>query len=63
MVLGWTDGASFVPVNFSLMASVKHLIKWVDDLRKICEHCMKQVLSEGYDFNDVELNKCYGMMM
>ncbi|MCL1990731.1 MAG: transposase [Defluviitaleaceae bacterium] len=31
LVLGWTDGASFVPVNFSLMASVKHLIKGINE--------------------------------
>ena len=31
LTLGWTDGATFVPLNFSLMASVKHLIKGIDD--------------------------------
>ena len=31
LVLGWTDGASFVPVNFSLMASFKHLIKGISE--------------------------------
>jgi len=31
LTLGWSDGASFVPVNFSLMASVKHLIKEINE--------------------------------
>jgi len=38
-------------------------LKDSDDLRKACEYYMVQVLSEDYNFSDVDLNKCYGMMM
>lgn len=31
LTLGWSDGASFVPVNFSLVASAKHLIKGINE--------------------------------
>jgi hypothetical protein len=31
LTLGWTDGATFVPVNFSLIASVKHLINGISE--------------------------------
>jgi len=34
-------------------------LKDSDDLREICEHYMKQVLSEEFDFDNNELNRCY----
>ena len=31
LTLGWSDGVTFVPLNFSLMASAKHLIQGLNE--------------------------------